>query len=87
MTIFLMIGTAALTARSPGSLSIPPHEGLAPCPIESYSLQEISNMGEPGCEPTGSSILLPNGTALEIDRIGVLQLTGAAGPGVVLSSR
>ena len=52
--------SGCLQAR--GVVLPPGSEDLAPCPITQISIDELSEVGEPGCDLTGSSVTFPDGS-------------------------
>ena len=52
--------SGCLQAR--GVVLPPGSEHLTPCPITQISIDELSEIGEPGCDLTGSSVTFPDGS-------------------------
>lgn len=63
-----------LCSCSPGGVSIPlGHEDLPQCPPALIEANGLRDLGEPGCNLQGSSLVLPGGTTLEVGEVGAVQ--------------
>lgn len=57
---------------SRGGVSVPPGaDDLQPCPVDTIDVTALAQMGEPGCNLAGSTLLFPTGEEYEIMEIGV----------------
>lgn len=55
-------------------MSIPlGYEDLAQCPPDLFEAEDLRDLGEPGCNMQGSSLVLPDGTTLGIGEVGAVQ--------------
>lgn len=70
----LALGSLLLCSCSAGGVSIPlGYEELSHCTPELFEAEVLQDLGEPGCNLQGSSIVLPDGTTLGISEVGTVQ--------------
>lgn len=72
--VTLALAGLLLCSCSPGGVSIPlGYEDLAQCPPDLFEAEDLRDLGEPGCNMQGSSLVLPDGTTLGIGEVGAVQ--------------
>ncbi len=70
--LLISLGMLSACATTGNSVHIPPgSEELEQCPPTIIDAEKLSALGEPGCDLVESTVLLPNGTSMEIDDVGV----------------
>ncbi len=69
--LLISIGMLSACATTGTSVSIPMgSEELEQCPPTIIDAEELSSLGEPGCNLVASTVLLPNGRSMEIGDVG-----------------
>lgn len=64
---------ALCACAGPTGVTIPPgSDQLKQCEPKALDVETLSSLGEPGCDLVGSTVRLPDGTALQIDEVGVV---------------
>lgn len=59
------------------------YENLPPCEVRQYVVERLPEVGEPGCNVEGSTLLFPDGTVIAIEEVGtsfVRQVEAPHGP-------
>ena len=57
---------------SSGGVSVPPGaDELDPCPVATIGVTSLPQLGEPGCNLAGSTLLFPTGEEFEVEETGV----------------
>lgn len=77
--VVVFAAMVSLSGCSQGrGVTVPPGwDQLAPCPIAQISIDDLSGIGEPGCDLTGSSLTFTNGSsALTIPSVGAVFSSG-----------
>ena len=72
--VTLALASLLLCSCSPTGVSIPlGYEDLVQCPPDLIEAEGLRDLGEPGCNLQGSSLVLPDGTTLGIGEVGAVQ--------------
>ncbi len=72
----------AVSSCAPKGVTIPPGwEDLVQCDASVIEAQTMDRMGEPGCDLRGSTIVLPDATAITVGEVGSTSSQQAFGPG------
>lgn len=74
LLVGVVLSVAALHLGACGSKGVvvpPGSEALSDCDVQQIHVGELASGGEPGCDLEGSTLLFPDGTALEIAPVGV----------------
>lgn len=70
-----------LSGCSPGETLIPQipegHESLEICPERDISVEELTSIGEPGCNLVGSTVVFPDGFTADVGAVGGITGTDA----------
>lgn len=73
------IGMLSACVAADRGVTIPPgYDQLEQCVPTTIDAEELSSLGEPGCDLVGSAVLLPDGTSLDINEVGVVSAFGGA---------
>lgn len=70
VTVALMFGLLLVGCAAQGVRVPPGYEDLMPCEVRNLELGELSQIGEPGCDLEGSTIVAPDGILLVIGHVG-----------------